>query len=92
MTRKHKIYFFFWKIAMYLKHVKRGTFVSEYESDKKKDIKGVIIRLTGDSVTKSIYSFSAEIQWFEPFQGTDYRYFCTGSYDQKSFKDKITII
>lgn len=89
MTKKHAIYFFFWKIMAYFLGVKKGVFVEEYSDHKQKFITGVITHLTCESITKNKCGFDIQVKWFEPFQGNDYRYYSDGSYSLKDFNRKI---
>lgn len=88
MTKKHRFYFFLWKIKMYLKGFKKYTCVETYSEDKKKVIKGFVFGFTGDSVTNKVYGFDVNIKWIEPLQGNDARFFNSGWYSEKQIKDQ----
>lgn len=86
MTKKHRIYFFFWKLWMRFNGIKVGTFFEEYSHQKNKYIKGVVTSLSGCSITTKKFGFDINISWLEPCRGFDSRYFTSGSY---SYKDTI---
>ena len=100
MITKHKIYFFFWVIFMFLKGYRRGSFVRTYSEEKDKVIRGVICGLLGDSITKDRFVFGISVHWFEPVQGNDARYYSSGCYDLeinkcftlKGIQDKLELI
>lgn len=93
MTKKHRLLFFFWKLRMALKGIKKGRFVVQYNPETKEDIKGVIVYLHGDSVNKSKYDFGFKVQWFACWQGFDYRYFSQGFFNYSDIKpDKLRLL
>ena len=87
MTRLHGIYFFFWKLKLYFLGIKKGTFVKTFSEDKSKFIKGVVTSLNGDSITSTKYSFDISVNWLEPLQGNDSRYYNVGHYTEKQVKE-----
>ena len=89
MTLKHSIYFFIWKAYAYLIGIRKGIFVKCYSDEKNKTIQGVITQINGNSVSDNKWSEDIQIQWFEPMQGNDSRFYSSGGYFHKDFKDKI---
>lgn len=85
MTKLHKFYFFFWKLFMRTKGIKKGAFVTIRSTKKKRQIKGVISQLVGESVTKKEFGFDIYIDWLEPLRGNDSRFFSCGAYGYKGF-------
>jgi hypothetical protein len=83
MTKKHKFLFFLWKIKMFLQGYKKGTLIKSYSSDKQKWLKDVVTGIVGCSVTRKKYDFSFQVQYFEPSQGNDARFFSRGYYEEK---------
>jgi len=81
MKKKHRFLFFLWKIKMFLKGVKKGRFVSQYNSETKEDVKGVILYLYGVRVDNIKYDYGFKVQLFKSMEGTDYRYFSKGFYN-----------
>lgn len=88
MTRLHKIYFFFWRIKMCLKGVHRGTILNTYSQDKDKLIEGVVLYVSGDSISEQVVEFSITIHWLEPIQGFDSRVYSSGVYCEKNIKGR----
>lgn len=86
MTRKHSLYFYFWKIYQRLRGFRVGTIVKIYSQSKKKYIKGCITSISGDSITNNKYEFYFGVNLFEPIQDNDSRYYNWGSYYPKDFK------
>ena len=86
MTRLHKFLFFFWRVKMYLKGVRKGTILKTYAADKNKLIEGVVLHLSGDSVSRKKVEFSIQIHWLEPLQGFDSRLYSSGVYFEKNIK------
>lgn len=89
MIFKHKIYFFFWKILMRLIGIKPGTFYSVYSETKKRNIKGIVTNLSGNSINRAKFGFDIHIHWLEPIDGNDSRYFSSGSYSYKDIVKKL---
>lgn len=91
MTKKHAIYFFFWKIYVYFLGIKPGVFIKKYSGKKSKYINGVVTYLNCESVTKNKCGFDIGVKWFESLQGNDYRYYSDGSYSLKRFNREIKL-
>ena len=91
MTKKHRIYFFFYKIWCYVNFIFPGRFVYTYSQEKEKFIKGVVTSFEGESVTRDNFGFDIGINWLEPIQGFDTRYYTWGGYSLKSFFQKIRL-
>ena len=89
MTRLHRFYFFWWKIWMYLNGIKPGAFFLEYSESKGRNIKGVVTSLNGESVSKKDFGFDIYIDWLEPLQGYDTRYYSSGAYSYKDVINKL---
>lgn len=90
MTNKHKITYFFIKLWCKLNSINIGKIVYYYSEDKQKKIKGVITSFDGGSITKNKFYFDININWLEPTQGNDSRFYSTASYDLKSFHKEIS--
>lgn len=89
MTKKHYLFFLIWKIKMYLKGYKKGTFVKVWSEEKNKFIKGVVLSLSGDSVTKKNFGFDVNVKFLEPVVGHDSRFYSYGSYSSKEIGKKL---
>lgn len=66
-----------------------GIPVSTYSEDKKKKIPGIITSISGDSITRTKFAISINVQFMEPLRGSDLRYYSSGSYSLKEFKKNI---
>lgn len=89
MTRKHYMYFKFWKFLMRLRGIKYGKVVSIFYEERQ--IIGIVSGLSGDSINDKLYGFEVNIKWLEPLQGNDPRYHTYGSYEYKELiKNNIT--
>jgi len=89
MTKLHRFFFFFWKIAMRVDGIKKGTFFSIYSEEKKRNIQGVVTSLSGESIDKNQFCCDINIIWLEPLQGNDTRYYSGGSYSYKDAVNKL---
>ena len=89
MTRKHKLYFYFWKLYQRLRGFGIGTIVKIYSQSKGKYIKGCISSISGDSITNSPYDFYFGVNLFEPIQGNDSTSYMWGSYSPRDLKYNI---
>lgn len=86
MIFKHKIQYYLTVIWCLFLTLYPGRFVYQYLEEKDKNIKGVITGFAGCSVTQETFVFDIQIKWFEPRQGTDYRFYSDGAYFLKDFK------
>lgn len=91
MTRKHRFYFFLWKLRMAILGIEEGVTVWVYSTNKGKHIRGTITNLTGESITSKDYGFDIQIEFDEPIQGNDQRYFTSGSYNHNKITKSLTI-
>lgn len=89
MTKKHRLFFLIWKIKMYLKGYKKGTFVKVWSEEKDKFVKGVIECLSGDSITTKKVEFDLNVKFLEPVVGNDSRFYSYGSYSSKEIGKTI---
>lgn len=84
MIFKHKIYFFFWKIWMWLLGYGVGEWVNAWSYSKQKYINGFVCGYTGDSVDSSTVVFFVHVIWNRPFIGDDPTFFKEGWYKEDS--------
>lgn len=92
MTRLHKLFFFFWKIKMRILGYGKGALVKVYSEDKNKWIKGAVTGLVGCSVTRKKYDFSLQVQFFEPSQGNDARFFSRSYVTEQEFRQQFQLV
>ena len=88
MTKTHKILFLLWTIKMYFKGLKKDVPVKVWSSEKEKFIKGYIQYYQGDSITEEKFDFCVGVNFLEPVQGNDARFYSFGTYSEKDFKQK----
>ncbi len=92
MIRKHKLYFWFWKLWLSIIGIKVGTEVSYYNKEDDATYYGKVICLCGASITKSKWGADIMVRFDTPLQGDDDRYFTQGSYTYKEFKKSLEIV
>jgi hypothetical protein len=92
MTNKHKLFYIFWKIGMFLLGYRKGTFVEVWSDEKRKPIKSVITQSYGVSVTRTEYDFGFTVQHLEPVRGNDARFFSRSMVTKKDLDDKFVFI
>lgn len=92
MTKLHKIFFFFWKLKVWILGLRKGALVKVYSEDKNKWIKGAITGIVGCSVTRSKYDFSFQISFFEPIQGNDARFFSRSYLTEQELREKLQFV
>jgi hypothetical protein len=78
MTRKHRIYFFFWKIWAYMRGIRKDRLVVGMKDGFY--VSGRIGDFDGESVTKHKFDITIQIKWNEPLRGNDKRYYSEGWY------------
>lgn len=88
MILKHKIYFLFFLIYCRTKGIKVGSIVQEYSIDKKKWIKGCVTTINGDSITNNKLMKTIGVNWFEPMEGNDCRFYNWGAYYIEQFENR----
>lgn len=85
MTNKHKIYYFYWRILLFLQGIRKGSHVKFFSKDKDRFIYGLVTGFTGDSISDKSYTFDIQVHFLEPLQGNDIRYYSSGAYSREQF-------
>lgn len=85
MTKKHRILFFLWKLFASIMGIRKRKFVYTHSESKGRDIMGVIVCVSGDSITNKKWAECIQIEWFEPIQGVERGFYDSGSYEYKHF-------
>ena len=91
MILRHRIYFVLWKVfvGMFC-GIRKGVRVRTYSDSKSKWINGTIYELSVESCTRWRCEFDIYIEWDEPLDGNDHRYYIDGCYSFRHFiSDKI---
>lgn len=88
MIPKHRFYFLLWKIWLFLRGIREGRLVKTKSFDSNKDVTGVIMSISGQSVNQQIWGLDINIHWLKPLNGHDSRYYTTGAYGIEDFDTK----
>ena len=92
MTRKHKIIFILKKIVLYVTGVRTGRKVKSYSTGKDKWIQGIITGIEGTSIHSKKLGINIDIEWLEPFEGNDEKYYKKANPTIKQFVDDFEFI